>query len=236
MKFYTSYYWQPQEGGTSLILQQVSRKKGKETALFACVCTEEERPSGSGGLFCRQLVDWFHEEALALWHKREEEIPEKLKKKLTYMGAEPGMQPWQLSVAGILCLGEAFVLFYQGKQRIYLLNQGLCGAHGRLISQENTQESGGMYFQEGILEPAVGLLLATEPFYRGLTQDMLVQCLGGEKEVCDEWIFRRLRELGDFQEKQSGRNAGAVFLRSYSHGQKLARQMKMPTSHLEKCK
>lgn len=208
MRFLTSYYWQEQkpdrENRTSLTLQQIRMKGGRDSLVLACVCDSRD--------FCGQLVDLFHEEVLtdygrkgcvdwdSVFHKLQRMAPRK-------SGGEEGF-----SCSGILCLGEDFLLFGQGKQRIYLLNRGFQKARIKmLMGQNNGREVLKLY--RGIMEPEVSLLLATEPFYEHLTEQMLRDSLGG-----DVWDDRQaslyLRELGKYGEERDGRNQGAVFVHS----------------------
>lgn len=205
MRFLTSYYCQEREpdreNGISLTLQQIRMKRGRDSLVLACVCDSRD--------FCGQLVDFFHEEVLtdysrkgcmdwnAVFHKLQKMAPHK-------SDGEEGF-----SCSGILCMGEEFLLFGQGKQRIYLFNRGFQKARIKMLLGESA-----LKLYRGIMEPEVSLLLATEPFYEHLTEQMLRDCLGGGIRD-DRQASLYLRELGKYGEEQGGRNLGAVFVHSF---------------------
>lgn len=206
MRFLTSYYCQEREpdreNGISLTLQQIRMKRGRDSLVLACVC--------DSGDFCGQLVDFFHEEVLAdygrkgcvdwsvVFHKLQSMAPHK-------SDGEEGF-----SCSGILCLGEEFLLFGQGKQRIYLLNRGFQKTRIKML----LGEAAVLKLYRGIMESEVSLLLATEPFYEHLTEQMLRDCLGGGIRD-DRQASLYLRELGKYGEERGGRNLGAVFVHSF---------------------
>lgn len=224
MRFLTSYYWQQGQGNrTSLTLQQIRPKKGKDSLLLACVC--------DNGHFCARLVDWLHEEILANYSARGGIAWDAAQDRLRGIAADAQAA---FSCAGILCLGPELLLFGQGGHRIYLLNQSfggrgahigmLMGTDGSSRPREATQRDDGreaFQLRRGLMEDGVGILLGTEPFYEKLTEQMLLDCLGGD--IRDEkQASLRLRELGEYGDSiDSSRyicNPGAVFLRSYSEG------------------
>ncbi|MCM1186491.1 MAG: hypothetical protein NC251_01425 [Lachnoclostridium sp.] len=204
MRFLTGYYWQEQgQNRTSLTLQQIRMKKNKDSLLLACVCDSRD--------FCARLTDWLHEDILTAYGRKACVDWDGIFEELSGMNTG-------FSCAGILCMGEEFLLFGQGEQRIYLLNRGFQKTHikrlmgtGDFTGQKQTL---GMYC--GVMEPEVSLLLATEPFYISLTEQMLGDCLGGDIRE-ERKGAARLRELGQYGEERGGRNLGAVWVHSYEN-------------------
>lgn len=219
MRFLTSYYWQEaepgRENGTSLTLQQIRMKKGGGSLVLACVCNNRD--------FCGQLVDLLHEGILTGYGRKGCVDWDVVSHRLQGMAPHQGDGEKRFSCAGILCIGEEFLMFGQGKQRVYLLNRGFQKARIKMLMGEDAMlpkepalqnnEGGALELYQGIMEPEVGLLLATEPFYEHLTEQMLKGCLGGGIRD-DRQASRCLRELGGYGEDRGGRNLGAVFIHS----------------------
>lgn len=207
MIFLTSCYWTEGKPATSLILQQVTRKRGKMPIVMACVC--EENPAageqGTGESFCVHLTDWFHEYALERCSRVGKTGLADLKEELAQMAGTAGF-----SAAGILCVGEWFLLFYRGKQRICLLNSRFLRPNLKEISA-NTAESI-IVMEEGFLQDKVGLLLGTESFYRGISEEEIRNCLAVNAVRNETQVNRRLEELGHFGESQQSGGRAAVLL------------------------
>ncbi|MCM1325939.1 MAG: hypothetical protein NC094_06085 [Bacteroidales bacterium] len=204
MRFLTGYYWQEQERNrTSLTLQQIRMKKNEDSILLACVCESRD--------FCAWLTDWLHEDILAVYKRKNCVDWDKVSEDLQRMKAG-------FSCAGILCMGEEFLLFGQGKQRIYLLNRGFQKAHIRKLTGTGafTNQKQMPKMHRGMMEPGVSLLLATEPFYTALTEQMLGDCLGGDIRE-ERQGAACLRELGQYGEERGGRNLGAIWVHSYEN-------------------
>lgn len=229
MKFLTSYYWQGQENATSLTLQQIRLKRGGDSLLLACVCDSRD--------FCGHLVDWLHEEILRKYGRKGSMDWSVALMQLRRMAAERKMPDVKIartescigtgfSCAGILCLGSEFLMFGQGEQRVYLLNQGFRGARikklmgtGEPACQSDSKKWGDgkeiLEVHQGMMESGVGIVLATESFYAKLTEQMLLDCLGGDIRN-EKQASLHLKELGEFSRSLGGRNLGAVFMRTQS--------------------
>lgn len=216
MKFLTSFYWQEQENETSLVLQQICVKKGRDSLLLACVCDSRD--------FSGQLVDLLHEEILSNYARRGSvdwgvfltQLQE-MEAKEEKTGADAGF-----SCAGMLCLGSEFLLFGRGRQRVYLFNKGfkksrmkkLMGAGSDICKEEGrkrTGEKNTLEIHQGIMESGISILLATEPFYARLTEQMLLDCLG-EDIRNEQQASLHLKELGEFSQGRGGQNLGAVLI------------------------
>lgn len=217
MELFSTYYWQQGENATSLVLQQVICKKGSLPALLACVCTEKRQEDGmmakgTGGNFCGRLADWFHEEFLPGCLKGAAMDMGTAGSRLQQMAAHAVGEELTagLSVAGILCSGEHFVLFYQGEQRIYLLNTRFLRPSVKCLTGHT--DTGILRVQEGIMQQNIALLLATEPFYRVIPEQTWKECLNVRDIREERRAGKRLEELGEYGERQGGVHMGAVLL------------------------
>ena len=116
----------------------------------------------------------------------------------------------KVPLAGIFCVGEEFFLFCRGRQRIYFFNTGLGGAHIRRLGEEG----GELFWQRGVLQPDVGLLLAAEPFCEHISERMLREALSVRETVTQEQLGKHLNELGEEARRRGGRDMAAVYVRT----------------------
>lgn len=236
MDFYTAYYWQQGSERTSLLLQQTRLSKGAETVILGAVCTgeggEDERDEtqkesegngwyGNGGqsgtsALGKRLTDWFYEQVLPACANQPGEVlagrflGTRFRELSDIFQEERKRAGREASASGILCVGGKALLFYQGRQRIYLLNRRMGKPHAGLLFG---QEKGGALLGEEVLwEPGACLLLGTEPFYQYLRQQMIADCLGRESVSGEEQAGRCLKELGEYARSRGGRDMGAVFV------------------------
>lgn len=215
----------------SVVLQQV--RCGSLPVLFAWVCGERaaaetewaaERTGtdkesayteedSAGAYMTGRLLDWFYKKALGLckrglWPKMKAaekslmgEIAE-IEEELALWKAGKGGRGLD-SVTGILCVGSSFLLCSRGHQRTYAMNTRFLRPNLRLLTGESTS----WQIRRGILQPGIGIVLGTESFYRGLTEEMVRECL--EIEALSEVLRleKRLQELGE-TENGNGRMEG----------------------------
>lgn len=207
MNFLTSYHWKEGKPTTSLTLQQVTRQRGRMPVVMACVC--EEDPSVGeqdiGERFCVQLTNWFHECVLKRCSRTKKPELDALKAELMQME-----ETACFSLAGMLCVGERFLLFYRGKQRICLLNSRFLRPNLKELSV-NTAESA-IVMEEGLLQNKVGLLFGTESFYRGISGEEIRNCLAVDAIRNEVQVSRRLEELGRFGEDRWSGGRAAVLI------------------------
>lgn len=240
MEYMSSFYWQQEENAhnsTSLLLQQVML--GKNTVLLGGICTDKADNAGRESSYLTgQLLGWFYGRGLTLFHKGGEkemrEMQKSLGEVLNRLSRElatcknrkkiPVQNPGP-DISGILCIGCHFVVFYCGEQRIYALNTKFLRPHMKCLAggRESVPDQG-IQMKYGILQPGVGILLATEPFYRYLTDDMLRECLAARQLRTQLQLDKRLEELGRAAEhirageaqrennKNADPNMGAVLL------------------------
>lgn len=234
MKYLTSYYWQQEEKSlTSLVLQHLVYRRRKVPVLFACLCSVEEEWGNS--YFAEQLVSWFQNKGrkllvangdnekkiIAQLHTVIGQIDEELKENGKYNHDDSKSF---VSVAGVLCMADYYLLFYRGNQKVYLLNYRFGQANCKQISQSGSEQ---LQIISGRMEKNIGLLLATNDWGRGITEEQIKECLAvktltgknqEEKTLTRKVLSpmptgeRRLQELGQVSVQNGGRNMGAVLL------------------------
>lgn len=135
----------------------------------------------------------------------------------------------KVGFAGILCMGWDFLLFGRGSTSVFLLNRsmGKAGAE-RLFGTGELSESGRVFgtgelpeaerdsgaekiqICQGIMEPEVGLLLATESFISRIPEKEWKEGLFVVEIQTESQAEKHLMELGSAAEKSGGRHMAAV--------------------------
>lgn len=237
MEFFSSSYWQAGENASALILQQCLC--GDTPILFACVCGGQTESEGRAcGYFSRRLLEWFRSMRFsravgnpdAFLKKQEVKLKrllqqvdneveqaglalgevafdkmESLPKRnaVSLPGRNAGGKP--VSLSGILCIGQEFLLFGRGNTGITLLNRCMGNPH-----VENMPRRDILSLQLGVMEPDVGVLLATKPFTDSIPREALQEGLFVEEVVTERQTEKHLRELGRAGEENGGKNMAAV--------------------------
>ena len=201
MLYQTAYYGHAcANSGGVLLLQQLKGKRGKKPVLFACLCDAESN-SGASAYFATHIIDWFRYEGLPLCGngktKEMEQLQKKLEKKLEQILADIFMiYPEQkMHFNGMICVGDALCFFYQGKQRICLLNKLFERDHIKRLNAPDQPEER-MVFQQARIQAGAGLLLGTESFFEAFGREELEECLEIQVMDREERMQKRLQELG----------------------------------------
>lgn len=222
MQYFASYYRQPDvDNATSVLLQQAYHKKRRMSVILACVSMEGDsfQANGFGNLkygnvLLRELADWFYGTGLSLCSRSGEQgmgmIADSFAKNLNGIlrdCAEIATCQW----SGVLCVGQSILVFGQGKQQIRLLNTK---NHRPYCHELRLQGGGteGLNFRMGTIQRGVGVLLATEEFYRCIPVKKIEECLNVREMKSGEQVDRRLRELGYYGEEQGGTDLGSVLI------------------------
>lgn len=227
MDFITSYYWQQGKNvhnSSSLLLQQLSFKKGKGQLLLACVCEEEQerrypktqirrQTYGAGcvsGYMTQRLDVWFHERAVKHLGGRKKGSVSALEKELSdiIQKTDSELGGICVSLCGLLCKGRDFLLFYRGGTELYLLNTRFGRANLRSLSGESETLS----LQCGEIRKGAGVLLAVRGFCEGVGEQPLRECLAAGETSTQERADKRLTELGYETERRNMNNVGAILV------------------------
>ncbi len=221
----------------SLVLQQV--EVHKHPVLFACVCrgstgkgdnmAEAESCGGTedgfdaveiSGYFTEALVEWFHRKGMELIEQRrpDAEVERCLQKEIGVIeeellryGKTKGRKI-AMDCAGMLLVEQKFWMFSKGKGRIYLLNRRYNQKHIRCIlgssSSQNTED--GFWWETGILQKKLGLLLCAEAFEQTLGGKALAEALLVEGKIEEERIQKRLKEAWSMKQERREKEEMAI--------------------------
>lgn len=211
-------YYQKGENATSLTVQHVDCVDRNMEVVFGCVCTGLE-----ADYVTEQLLEWFCREGLEqcaaggeqkqLQQDLDRHLQEICHEYEEYRKRLAGRGPDIISgMSGILCAGEDMLLFGHGGQKIYLCNRYFDRPHIRCIA--GREKAGKERFCQYVRgEAGIVILLATSPFYKRLTEQMLRECLEAKELKTAEGMERRLRELGNMAADKGAEHMGAILLR-----------------------
>ena len=225
MKYRTGYYWQTEEvPHTALVLQHLVYRKRKKPLFWGCICTEGHcggTESWRSAYYVRQLTEWFHRKGRR-WCLGEktgdfDRLRVTLAEAIAGMDAEVAAHDCflgekgqgEVELAGLVCGGECFLLFYRGNIRVYLLNRRLSKGHCMRLQGEKL---GTMHVLSGIMQPGIGLLLITEEMAEKCGEERLQECLNISELLQAHRPQRYLEELGREAAKQEGSHMGALLL------------------------
>lgn len=217
MDFLSAYYWQQASNRSSLLLQQYACEG--TVVLFACVCMGRDGNGRVSGYMTGRLLCWFRNLNLRRLVKRTEREMKAVRRSLEGVVArtdgelassglsEAGQDA---ALAGVLCVGERFFLFYRGRQRIWLINTSF----GRAYTDRIGADGEVFCVEEGVLEPDVGLLLAVGREGLPDVERMVREGLSVREVLTEEQMERHLRELLAESARRGESDMAAVFLRS----------------------
>ncbi len=224
MDFVSAYYWQQGENISALLLQQCRLRD--KTAFFACVWEGRGKRAGMAGrCLAERFLAWFRGFRLSRAVKSPERFLERHAGELEALVREADEDFMKAgaarlagegvsgtvalaSFAGIFCLEEHFILFGRGSAGIRLLNHGI----GKTCVGNPIGYGEELRIRQGVLEPGIGLLLATDSFYRNVEEDAMREGLSVEEVLNGIQTEKHLRELGRAAEKAGGGNMAAVLL------------------------
>lgn len=239
MKFVSSCYWQQGENASTLLLQQCRLKKD-EAVFFASICTGKGEGSGpAANYLSKQLQAWFREIGFArirgrcgrFWERQAvklERLVERTDAELAQAGlskaerfAGTGLtgteaapervaSGGEIDLGGILCFGEECLIFGRGGVQIRLLNRSM----GRPYAGSVPEWGNELCIRQGRMEPGIGLLLATQPFWGSVSGDVVRQGLSVGEILTERQAERHLQELGKIGEAAGGTNMAAVLILS----------------------
>lgn len=221
MHIFTSHYYEQGRNHSTLLLQQYQYRH--TPVCLICLCYGENEAQGkAGAYFTGRLLQWFRGQSLGRLVKSPEDrlpvLQDQLRELIEDTDEELKTSRFvseekNLDLAGILCVGECFLLFFRGTQGIYLLNRSVGRGHIRHVGGETANVGGcALVLRQGILQQDVGLLFATKSFCDHMMKQELQDCLHVETVLSEEQATRHLRELAERGEMQGGRNMTAALL------------------------
>lgn len=205
MQYLAAHYWQSARSDKlSMLLQQAYHKRRKMPVVLALMCTDKN--------IVKRLSEWFYESALPVCSKKGE-------KGLFMLGAclkrilEKEGNGQEVQITGLFCVGRTVVFFRRGRMQIQILNTRYQRPHSCSLMAETEIEEH-IVFQEGSIQPNVGILLATETFDACVSPKMREECLDIGQMRNQRCVKKRLCELGAAGEEMGGRDMGAILLLS----------------------
>lgn len=229
MELMTGYYRQ-KEDSTALLLQQYVCR-GVPVCL-GCICGGEGREAGiAGGLFTGGLLEEFRGFRLLKAVEKQEKFLGRMERQL-YESRKRCGASGDFWTAGILCIGERFLLFSEGAARIVLCNAGF----GRPALQEimgggimggsgmGTEATGGdnmgrdggerrqLQTKWGSMEMEIGILLASESLFGAVPREDMQNCLWVKNIRDSRQTQKRVQELGRAARRRNDREMGALLL------------------------
>lgn len=209
MKYMTGYYRQ-KEDSTALLLQQYVCRE--VPVCLGCVCGGKSREAGiAGGLFTGRILEEFRKISLSRAVKRRQECLKRMEQQLYRCRQDWAAAP-DFWTAGILAIGEVFLLFHEGAVKIALCNTGFGRPALQEIGGDDPVCGKGMQLQRGSMEAGIGVLLASESFYGNIPGEDMRSCLWVKDIRDSRQVQKRLLELGRMAERQGGRQMGALLL------------------------
>lgn len=211
MRLNSAFYRQGGGSRTSVLLQQVTRKKDSCGIMLTCICTMEESAS-VGSKLCERLLCSFREDILAKNVGSMAECRHTIEKILMYEAGDCRKGLLKHSYSGMLCIDSEVLLFAAGAQRIYLINSAFMRPQLGLILGEGDFYTPRIVQAE--IERGAGVLLGTEPFYKYMDERLIKECLFVKSDKDGKKTERHLDEYGRYMESLGGREMGAVIVRA----------------------
>lgn len=225
MNYITTSYRQTAINHSTLLLQQFRFKNSPLCLLILCDGQSEDQ-GRAGAYLSKRLLQWFRGQRLRRLAREPDRYIGDLEVHLQTLLLQCqndlitcGLlkQGQLLTFSGILCSDDRFLLFNQGNQQIYLLNQSFGQSHIQDIANDLsvTQEvPDSLVLRQGILQRDVGILFSTEAFCQKLAEKDIRECLYVEEIRTELQAQRRLQELGRRAESLGGQNMTATLLLS----------------------
>jgi len=218
MEFLSACYLQQGKNAVSLLLQQYCCRQSQ--VLLGCVCVGEGADAArAGGYMAEQVLQWFRGLPLKKLSRNQERAMGNLEEALCVTlrridcGLEYSMAAGgrRAGFAGVLCIGDRYLLLRRGAGRICLINRAFDRVHIRWFGGDPAEES---YMERGILQPGLCLLSASEGFFDHVTERMIGEGLSVSEFETEKQMDRHLKELAGEGERRGGSNMGAVLMRT----------------------
>lgn len=223
MNLFTTTYWQAVQNHSALLLQQYQYRHTPVCLIAVCDGCDEAQGK-AGAYLTGHLLQWFRglsfkqlarnpDSCLLFLESSLQDIVQRLDNDLVSCGHMS--KETSLSLSGILCADDQFLIFTRGKQHIYLLNKGFGQSRMQHLSEALTGAQASadtLVMSQGILQRDVGLLFCTDTFRQLLTDSEISECLYVDELNRSDQVRRRLQELGNRAEALGGRDMAAAML------------------------
>lgn len=209
MEYMAGYYRQREESAALLLQHYVC---GGVPVCLGCICGGDSREAGiAGGLFTGQLLREFRRFSLWKAVRRPGKSLRKMERAI-YRNRENCFASCDFWMAGILCLGEKFLIFSEGSTKTFLCNTGFGRPALCEIGERGRTEEQPLQLQWGCMEPGIGILLASDSFCENIPPEGLLNCLAVKDINDSRQTHKRVQELGCAAERRGGRNMAALLL------------------------
>jgi len=221
MKILSGLLWQTAvpdaDNMHSLFIKQFDSRKGPLFMALICAATVEDKRPGAacsdqaayatfiGGYFCEEMQAWFEESYLGIilgkkpfarikreLLKTQRRICEELELK-----AAKDQQKIRLSFALLISFRRDFIIMQQGAVKLYMLKRRMkdMGVDGQLKSGK------------GRLRPGLGILLGSESFTSGISEQQLMGALRAKDLRDEQLINKRLSHIAEYAATATKRQA-----------------------------
>lgn len=207
---YMAGYYRQQEESTALLLQHYIYQ-GIPLCL-GCICGGGDSEAGMrGGRITRQLLEGFRRVSMPKAVRRPEKFLTEMERRFMQI-CEDDLAANAFWLSGILCVENKFLIYSVGNVKNSLCNIGF--GRPKLHEVKGTAGTGNarMQVQRGTMEAGIGILLASDSFYRQLSQDELEKCLDVKSIKDPIQTQKRIQELGCAAEMRGGRDMAAILL------------------------
>lgn len=220
MLFLSACYLQQGRNAASLVLQQYRCRHSQ--VFFGCVCVGAgENGAREGGYMAEQILQWFRGLPIKKLLKNREKAMDRLEEELggTLRRIDAGLENSGMAAggaetgfAGILCLEDSYLMLRRGAGGICLVNRVFGRVH---IRRFGAGAAGGYYAEQGILQPDICLLCASEGFFGHVTEGMIADGLSAAEVETEKQMERHLRELAAEGGRRGGSDMAAVLMRTW---------------------
>lgn len=188
MRFLTGYYCYA-NCHSSLVLQQVTRRKGKVPVVFAFVWENEDCGEMVKRDVAQDMTEWFYEKVLSACACGSEGACLDTVVRAFEQEAE-GVRG---TFAVFFAVGRECFYAWRGGVEIHLLNRSFNRGNRKRLTYQ-TEE---FCMERGRLEEGVGVLLGSARFFEQLPEQLIKECLAVEGLENSERVERHLREVSE---------------------------------------
>ena len=205
-----SGYYRQNDDSLSLLLQQYVCD-GVPVCL-GCICGGENAQAGvEGGMITGWLLKGFRGMKMRGAVEKPDKTLKNFERKLSaYWEDHCVLQDFW--TAGIMCIGNDFLIFCEGAVQFLLCNTYFGHPSLQQIGGDGRSESGELRFRRGRMESDIGILLASEGFCQKLSPKELRNCLAVKDIKDTAQTQKRIKELGSAAEKKGGSDMAALLL------------------------
>lgn len=210
MDYLCAHFWQQEESTSALVLKHLVLRRGKTPIVLGCLAQAAQTQGEEirkADLFAERLIEWFYEQELGSSQAKEagiKRLEEFWKQKLSRRAGELD------GAAVLLCVGAQFVILSKGRMKIWLLNNRFGRAHRRELTWNKSAANG--LICKGSMEAGVGILIAEEEFFEGISEAEIQECLKPQVLKEEKRVQKRLAEIALAGTEKTGKSPAAIMV------------------------